>query len=170
MTCATHGPIPLCSRLCLCVPDALRRASRGHVPTPRPPNLCRRRRRIYCAGVSDTDIGRGGGLCSTEQAPRSLSLCCHSLPSDGVDRPFRARTLAPLLRPIVSVSSRSGKGARADMCRGRGWNGAVCTDLRTFTMCPIGYPRGGALETPPGDLGAGVRCSSHLGRVHRTCG
>ena len=109
---------------------------------------------------SDTDIGRGGGLCSTEQAPRSLNLCCHSLPSDGVDRPFRARTLAPLLRPIVSVSSRSGKGARADMCRGRGWNGAVCTDLRTFTMCRIGYPRGGPLETPPGDLGAGVRCSS----------
>ena len=150
MTSATHRLTPPCNVFCLRVPEAVFRSSPGNVPSPRPPDQCRRRRRTYCAGVSDTDIGRGGGLCSTEQAPRSLSLCCHSLPSDGVDRPFRARTLAPLLRPIVSVSSRSGKGARADMCRGRGWNGAVCTDLRTVLCAASVIPEGGASKHLPG--------------------
>ena len=119
-----------------CIRGAVCCASLGHVPTPRPPNKCRRRWRICVSAASDTELRRGGGLCSTDQAPESLNLCCHSLPSDGVDRPFRARTLTPLLRPIVSVSSRSGKGARADMCRGRGWNGAVCTDLCTSYYVP----------------------------------
>ena len=161
--------------VCFAAAHALRRASAGHVPSPRPPDQCRRRRKTYRAGVSDTDIGRGGGVCSTEQAPESLILCCHSLPSDGLGRPFRARTLTPLLRPIASVRSsavrlRSGKGAWAGMLRGTGWNGVVCTDLRVFAMCRIGYPRGACGETPPGDLGAGAQCSSHLGRVHMTCG
>ena len=136
MSNAKCGLIQAWDVFCLRVPEAVFRASPGNAPSPRPPDQCRRRRRTYCAGVSDTDIGRGGGLCSTEQAPRSLNLCCHSLPSDGVDRPFRARTLTPLLRPIVSDISRSGKGARADMCRGRGWNGAVCTDLCTSYYVP----------------------------------
>ena len=30
-------------------------------------------------------------LCSTEQAPESLNLCCHSLPSAGPHRPFPGR-------------------------------------------------------------------------------
>jgi hypothetical protein len=141
--------------VCFAAAHALRRASAGHVPSPRPPDQCRRRRSTYCAGVSDTDIGRGGGVCSTEQAPESLILCCHSLPSDGLGRPFRARTLTPLLRPIFSVSVRSGKGARAGMLRGMGWNGAVCTDLRTFTMCRIGYPRGGPPRNTPQRPGTG---------------
>ena len=159
MPSAKCGLIQAWNVFCLRVPEAVFRASPGNVPSPRPPDQCRRRRSTYCAGVSDTDIGRGGGVCSTEQAPESLILCCHSLPSDGLGRPFRARTLTPLLRPIFPVIVRSGKGARAGMLRGMGWNGAVCTDLRTFTMCRIGYPRGYPLETPPGDLGAGVRCS-----------
>ena len=95
------------------------------------------------SGASNTVTDTGEGLCSTDQAPESLNLCCHSLPSDGVDRPFRARTLTPLLRPIVSDISRSVKGARADMCRGRGWNGAVCTDLRTVLCAASVIPEGG---------------------------
>ena len=143
MTCATHGPIPLCSRLCLCAPDALRRASRGHVPTPRPPNKCRRRWRICVSAASDTVLRRGGGLCSTEQAPRSLNLCCHSLPLGGRSRPFRGQVANPMVRPIVSVGSGSGKGAWAGMCRGRGWNGAACTDLRTLLCAASVIPVGG---------------------------
>ena len=144
MTSATHRLTPPCNVFCLCVPEAVCRASRGHVPNPRPPNKCRRRWRICVSAASDTELRRGGGLCSTEQAPESLNLCCHSLPSDGVDQPFRARTLTPLLRPIVSDISRSVKGARADMCRGRGWNGAVCTDLRTVLCAASVIPEGGA--------------------------
>ena len=54
--------------------------------------------------------------------------------------------------------------ARAAMCWGVGRDEMVCTGLRTFTMCRIGFPRGACGETPPGDLGAGAQCSSHLGR------
>ena len=170
MASATRWLIQPWDVFCLRVPEAVFRASPGNVPKPMPPGQCSRRQYSCCTGASNTETDTGKVLCSTEQAPRSLNLCCHSLPSDGVDRPFRARTLTPLLRPIVSVSSRSGKGARAGMLRGMGWDGAVCTDLRTFTMCRIGFPRGACGETPPGDLGAGSQCSSHLGRVHRTCG
>ena len=116
----------------------------GHVPTPGPPDQCSRRQDTCWSGASNTVTDTGEGLCSTDQAPESLNLCCHSLPSDGVDRPFRARTLTPLLRPIASDISRSVKGARADMCRGRGWNGAVCTDLRTVLCAASVIPEGGA--------------------------
>ena len=35
-------------------------------------------------------------LFSTEKAPRSLNLCCQSLVSDGIRRPFCGRTPNPL--------------------------------------------------------------------------
>ena len=109
-------------------------------------------------------------LCSTEQAPRSLNLCCQSLLSDGIRRPFYGRTPNPLATAQKPTVARPGMDARAAMCWGVGRDGMVCTGLRTFTMCRIGFPRGACGETPPGDLGAGAQCSSHLGRVHRTCG
>ena len=155
---------------CLCVHEAVCHAGLGNVPAPQPSDQCWVRQRTCCADASSTDIHPRMDLCSTDQAPESLNLCCHSLPSDGRDRPFRGRVPNPLVRAHVPTVSGSGKGAWAGMLRGTGWDGVVCTDLRTFTMCRVGYPRGACGETPPGDLGAGAQCSSHLGRVHRTCG
>ena len=127
---------------------------------------------MHCSGVSDPEMGPGEVLCSTQagQAPRGPHLCCHSLPSDGQDRPFRGRVPTPLVTPIVAAVSRSGMGAWAGSCGEMGWDGSVWAHSRMFTVCCIGFPRGACGETPPGDLGAGAQCSSYLGRVHRACG
>ena len=92
----------------------------GHVPTPGPPDQCSRRQNTCCSGASHTETDTGDGLCSTEQAPKSLDLCCHSLPLGGRSRPFRGRVANPMVRPIVSVGSGSGNGAWAGMLRGTG--------------------------------------------------
>ena len=82
----------------------------------------------------------------------------------GLYRPAEsAHTPAPLLRPIVSVSFRSRMGAWADMCRGRGWDCVLYCIWERFAMCRVGHPRGGPLETPPGDLGPSILCSLCLG-------
>ena len=136
----------------------------GHVPTPRPPDQCSRRQNTCCSGASNTETDTGDGLCSTEQAPESLNLCCHSLPSGGLDRSARGQVPNPLVRAHIPAVSGSGNGAWAGMLRGI--NGMKWGGLHRFahiTMCRVGHPCGGAPETPPGDLGAGVRCSLRLG-------
>ena len=149
---------------CFCsfVPEAAIRASPGNAPAPMPPNQCRRRQDTRCSGASDPEMGPGEVLCSTGQAPRGPHLCCHSLPSDGRDRPFRGRVPTPLVTPIVAAVSRSGMGAWAGSCGEMGWDGSVWAHSRMFTVCCTGFPRGGTFETPPGDLRPGVQCSCHL--------
>ena len=109
-------------------------------------------------------IGGATWHASTGQAPRGPHLCCHSLPSDGQDRPFRGRVPTPLVTPIVAAVSRSGMGAWAGSCGEMGWDGSVWAHSRMFTVCCTGFPRGGTLETPPGDLRPVVQCSCHLCR------
>ena len=59
-------------------------------------------------------------LCSTDQAPRSVHLCCQSLLSAGMHRPIRSRTPTPLVRPIIPIVAGPGMGAWAGMGRGAG--------------------------------------------------
>ena len=92
----------------------------GHVPTPRPPDQCGRRQRTCVPAASRTDTDTWEVVCSTEQAPESLNLCCHSLPLGGRSRPFRGQVANPMVRPIISVGSGSGNGAWAGMLRGTG--------------------------------------------------
>ena len=114
----------------------------GHVPTPRPPDQCGRRQRTCVPAASRTDTGTWEDVCSTEQAPESLNLCCHSLPSAGPHRPFPGRVPNPLVRPILPASSRSGRAGRGGMCVGLGSNGLECAALHSFTMCALSHAGG----------------------------
>ena len=108
------------------VHKAVCRASPGHVPTPGPLRQCGRRQRTCVPAASRTDTDIWEVVCSTGQAPESLNLCCHSLPSAGPDPPFPGRVPHPLVRPILPASSRSGRAGRAGMCAGFGSDGTVC--------------------------------------------
>ena len=140
----------------------------GHVPTPRPPDQCSRRQNTSCAGASNTVTDTGEGLCSTDQAPESLNLCCHSLPSDGVDRPFRARTPAPFLRLTVSPRFRSGMGAWADRCREMGWDGVFYSICKRFTMCCLTACGGGPPKHARRSTNRVSPNSPGPGEAHRT--
>ena len=109
-----------------CVHMAVCRASPGHVPTPGPPCQCGRRQRTCVPAASRTDTDIWEVVCSTDQAPESLNLCCHSLPSAGPDPPFPGRVPRALVSPICPVRSRSGRAGRAGMCAGFGSDGTVC--------------------------------------------
>ena len=164
MACAIYVPVPLCCAFGECVPEAVCRACWRGLPLTETQPQTLEHLAIDWRGAPKSEIRSRAALFSTEQAPRSPHLCCHSLPSDGRDRPFRGRVPTPLVTPIVAAVSRSGMGAWAGSCGEMGWDGSVWAHSRMFTVCCTGFPRGGTLETPPGDLRPGVQCSCHLCR------
>jgi hypothetical protein len=144
------------------VHKAVCRASPGHVPTPGPLCQCGRRQRTCVPAASRTDTDTWEVVCSTDQAPESLNLCCHSLPSAGPDPPFPGRVPRALVSPICPVGSRSGRAGRAGMCAGFGSDGLECATWHSFTMCVLGHPggqrRGSHREAP--------EAHSRLGHTH----
>ena len=136
------------------VHQAVCRASPGHVPTPGPLCQCGRRQRTCVPAASRTDTDTWEVVCSTDQAPESLNLCCHSLPSAGPDPPFPGRVPRALVNPICPAGSRSGRAGRAGMCAGFGsdaWHNLCC--VRTCLLCAhsvtLAGSDGGRIGTPP---------------------
>ena len=119
------------------VHKAVCRASPGHVPTPGPLCQCGRRQRTCVPAASRTDTDIWEVVCSTDQAPESLNLCCHSLPSAGPDPPFPGRVPRALVSPICPVGSRSGRAGRAGMRAGFGPECTVCAaHAHIYYVCP----------------------------------
>ena len=71
------------------------------------------------------------------RASGSSALHCQSLPRAGPHRPFPGRAPHPLVRHILSASSRSGRAGRAGMRAGFGPDGTVCAaHAHIYYVCP----------------------------------